>query len=118
MVDLLVGNPGAQLIVTDVLEKFFPQLRDEFRSKDVQIQYICTGGDELEGIPDNTIDYLVCNYTLSVINSEASFAALALRRFWEVLKYDGTLFVEEEFPISKQITLPQQVWAEKWCVLK
>ena len=44
--------------------------------------------------------------------------ALALKRFWEVLKQSGKLFVEEEFPISKQDTCSQEIWAEKWRILK
>lgn len=45
-------------------------------------------------------------------------AALALKHFWEVLKPGGKLFVEEEFPIYKQDTPLQEIWAEKWRVLK
>ena len=118
LVNLLSGKPGARLIVTDISDKFFQQLSDEFQSKDVELQFICTGGHELRSIPDQAIDYLVCNYTLCAINSEAGLVAWALKRFWEVLKLNGKLFVEEEFPISKQDTLPQEVWAEKWRILK
>jgi hypothetical protein len=35
-----------------------------------------------------------------------------------VLKSGGKLFVEEEFPVSKQDTPAQQVWAEKWRILR
>lgn len=118
LVNLLSGKPGTQLIVTDISNHFFPQLRDEFQSKNVQVQFICTGGHELKGIPDRGIDYLVCNYTLCAINSQAGLAGLALQRFWEVLKFDGILFVEDEFPISESDTLSQEVWAEKWRILK
>lgn len=118
LVNLLSGKPGARLIVTDLSDKFFQKLSDEFQASDVQVQFICTGGHELRSIPDQAIDYLVCNYTLCALNSEVGLVALALRRFWEVLKFGGKLFVEEEFPISKQDTLSQEVWAEKWRILK
>jgi ubiquinone/menaquinone biosynthesis C-methylase UbiE len=118
LVDLLLGQVGAQLIITDVSDRFFHQLRDEFQGRDVQIQFIRTGAHELHGIPNNSVDYLVCNYTLCAVNSQAGLVALALRRFWEVLKSGGKLFVEEEFPVSKQDTPAQQVWAEKWRILK
>lgn len=118
LVNLLSETPTAQLIVTDISDHFFPRLRDEFQSKNVQIRFICTGGHELNGIPDSGVDFLVCNYTLCAINSQAGFMGLALRRFWEVLKCDGKLFVEEEFPASRQDTLSQEVWAEKWRILK
>jgi hypothetical protein len=34
------------------------------------------------------------------------------------LKSGSKLFVEEEFPVSKQDTPAQQIWAEKWRILK
>jgi phospholipid N-methyltransferase len=35
LVDLLLGQVGAQLIITDVSDRFFQQLRDEFQGRDV-----------------------------------------------------------------------------------
>ncbi len=95
LVDLLSGQPGAQLIVTDASDKFFQQLRDEFQAKDAQIQFMCTGAQELRDIRDHSVDYLVCNYTLCAVNTQAGLVALALRRFWEVLKVGGKLLVED-----------------------
>ncbi len=118
LVGLLAGKPEAKLIITDVTDRFFGQLQNEFQSAGLQIQYVCTGALELQGIFAGSIDYLVCNYTLCAVNSQAGLAALALRRFWEVLKPGGKLFVEEEFPVSRQDTVLQEVWAEKWRILK
>jgi ubiquinone/menaquinone biosynthesis C-methylase UbiE len=118
LVDLLSGHAGAQLIATDISDTFFQTLEETFQAQGVQVRFICTRADELLGIPTNSIDYIVCNYTLCAVNSEAGLAALALRRFWEVLKAGGKLFVEEEFPISKQGTSAQEIWAEKWRILK
>lgn len=118
LVDLRSRVPDTKLIVTDISDHFFAQLHREFQSRSVEVQFICTSGQELQGVPDSSVDYLVCNYTLCAINSQAGLVALALRRFWEVLKWNGKLFVEEEFPISKQGTLSKEVWAEKWRILK
>ena len=118
LVDLLSGQPGTRLIASDISDTFFQLLGEEFQTKDIQVRFISTRADELRGISNNSIDYIVCNYTLCAINSEAGLVALALRRFWEVLKIGGKLFVEEEFPISKQDTSAQKIWAEKWRILK
>ncbi|HSO11440.1 MAG TPA: class I SAM-dependent methyltransferase [Anaerolineales bacterium] len=118
LVYLLAETPGAQLIVTDISDKFFQQLHTEFQSKNIQIKFIRSGACELQGIPDGSIDFLICNYTLCAVNSQAGLANLALKRFWEVLKSGGKLFIEEEFPISKQTTPLQEIWAEKWRILK
>jgi ubiquinone/menaquinone biosynthesis C-methylase UbiE len=118
LVDLLEGKPDAQLIVTDISDTFFQKLRNEFQTRNVPIQFICTGAHELQGILHHSVDFLICNYTLCAVNSQAGLIALALKRFWEVLKPAGKLFVEEEFPISKQDSPMQKIWAEKWRILK
>lgn len=118
LVHLLDGKPNAQMIVTDISDQYFPQLRNEFQARNVQIKFICTAAQELQEILNHSVDFLVCNYTLCAVNSQAGLIAMALRRFWEVLKPGGKLFVEEEFPISKQDTPMQEIWAEKWRILK
>lgn len=118
LVDLLSGQPDATLIITDISDKYFPKLREEFQDKNLQIRFIRTGACELDGIENNSIDYLICNYTLCAVNSNPGLVTLALRRFWEVLKPGGRLFIEEEFPISKTDTPAQEIWSEKWRILK
>lgn len=118
LVDLLSGQPGAILIVTDVSDAHFPQLREAFQDRAVQIQFIRTDASDLDGVENNSVDYLVCAYTLCAINAQAGLATLALQRFREVLKPGGRLFIEEEFPIDKVDTSIQEVWAEKWRILK
>lgn len=118
LVELLGGKPNTQLIITAVSDRFFQQLQDEFQAKNVQIQFIRTGAHELQSIPNGSVDFLICKYTLCAVNSQAVLAILALRRFWEVLKPCGKLFIEEEFPIQKQDTPLQEIWAEKWRILK
>lgn len=118
IVDLLSGQPGAQLIASDISDTFFQSLGKEFKTRGMHVRFICTRAEELLGIPDNSIDYIVCNYTLCAVNSEAGLAVLALRRFWEVLKAGGKLFVEEEFPINMRNTPAQEIWSDKWRILK
>lgn len=118
LVDLLSGQFGATLIVTDISDAYFPQLREAFQERDVQAQFICTDASDLNGVEDNSVDYLVCAYALCAINTQAGLATLALQRFLEVLKSGGRLLIEEEFPIDTVDTPIQEVWAEKWRILK
>ncbi len=118
LVDSLAGKVNSRLIVTDISDTFFDQLRDEFRDRNVPIHYLCTGANELKGVDSDSIDYLVCNYTLCAVNSRSGLATLALKRFWQVLRPGGKLFVEEEFPVDHCITPAQEVWAEKWRILR
>ena len=114
LVALLEGKSGTQLIVTDISDRFF----EEFQNRDIQLRFLQTGAHELKGVLDSSIDFLVCNYTLCAVNSQAGLVSLALKRFHDVLKPGGKLLIEEEFPISKQDTPRQAVWAEKWRILK
>ncbi len=118
LVDVLSRRPGASLIVTDVSDIHFQRLREGFRGKQVPIRFVCTRAQELEGVAAGSVDCLVCNYTLCAVNAEAGQAVLALKRFREVLRDDGRLLVEEELPISHARTPRQEVWAEKWRILK
>lgn len=118
LVDLLTRQSGSQLIATDISDRFFQELKTEVENRDIQIRFVCTSAHELNDIPNNSVDYLVCNYTLCAVNAQDGLAILALRRFWEVLKNGGRLFVEEEFPFDKQTTPVQEIWAGKWRILK
>ena len=118
LVDLLSGKPGAQLIVTDRSDTFFHELQEEFQARDLQFRFIRSDAHHFQENSNNSVDYFVCNYTPCAINSQEGLATLALRRFWEILKTGGRLFVEEEFPINVQNAPAQEVWTEKWRILK
>jgi SAM-dependent methyltransferase len=118
LVDCLSGQPGSQLIITDTSDKFFHLLQAEFKSTAVNIRFIRTGAQALQGIADDSIDFIVCNYTLCAVNSKPGLAVLALKRFWEVMKTGGKLFIEEEFPPHEQDSYVFEIWAEKWRILR
>jgi SAM-dependent methyltransferase len=118
LADLVLKSPRAQLIATDISERYFQPLRQEFLSKGLSVRFLCTGAQELHSIANASVDHLVCHYTLCAVNAQAGAAALALRRFWEVLAAGGKLWIEEEFPVEKRETPAQAVWAQKWRILK
>jgi SAM-dependent methyltransferase len=118
LVDLLAGKPGTRLIATDLSDGHFARLAGEFAESEVQIDFIRTEAQSLIGVPDGSVDYLVCNYTLCAVEARAGAALQALVRFHEVLRTGGEIFIEEEFPIDAAVTPAQKVWAEKWRILK
>jgi SAM-dependent methyltransferase len=118
LVRCAAGQPGVSLIVTDVSNAHFASLQSELCGMGVPLAFLCTGACELAGIVNDSVDYLVCDYTLCAVEAQAGCGALALRRFWEVLKPGGCLFVAEEYPIMMARTAAQSVWAEKWRILK
>lgn len=118
LVALLENQVGAKLVVTDLSDSFFGELETVFKDSHVSVNFICADACDLKGVPIDSIDYLVCNYTLCAVNAKESRAMMALQRFRDVLKPGGWLLVEEEFPISQASNPRQDVWAEKWRILK
>ena len=89
LVAALSGQPGARLIITDISDAHFERLTETFRDSQLDIAFVRTDACELTGIDEGSIDYVVCNYTLCAINSRPGRAALALQRFWRVLRPGG-----------------------------
>jgi SAM-dependent methyltransferase len=115
---LLAGVPDAALIVTDISDQHFPQLQSDLEHAGVSAAFLATSAEQLAGVRDASVDVIVCNYCLCAVNASPGKAMLALRRFWQVLCPMGWLFIEEEFPIQFARGPAQQVWAEKWRLLK
>lgn len=109
---------GSKLITTDIYDGNFSELQEEFKEYSVSIEFIKTDACELNEIVNESIDLIVCNYTLCAINSRPCAAVIALNRFKEVLRKGGILYLEEEFPINNIKNERQEIWAEKWRILK
>jgi SAM-dependent methyltransferase len=118
LADLLAPHPGARLIVTDISDAHFPELREELHGGPLGVEFLRTDACELAGVDNHSVDYLVCSYTLCAINAQPGRAALALQRFQQVLRPGSWLLVQEELPIDRAGTPAQEVWAAKWRILK
>lgn len=115
---ILKNFKGAKLITTDLYDGNFESVRDLLIEYSVDVEFIKTDGCELQGIEENSIDVVVCNYTLCAINSKSGSEVLALKKFKEVLKPKGLLYIGEEYPIDTVTTPMEEVWARKWQLLR
>jgi len=118
LASLLSNAAGSQLIVTDVTDKHFDQVKCSLGMTKIEARFIQTDACELAGVAEESVDYVVCNFALCEINSDIGRGTMALARFLSVLKPGGKLFVEEEFPISEASGPAQQSWSLIWRVLK
>lgn len=118
LASLLADYPGAKLIVTDVTDRYFDQIRSSLNLTAIEPQFIETDACDLATIESESIDYIVCNFALCEINSDVGRGTLALTKFLSVLRPGGKLFVEEEMPISEPTGPAQQSWSLIWRVLK
>lgn len=118
LVNLIAKYQNASLIVTDINNANFQKLAEEFKSELNHIRFIRTSACELENIDNGSVDYIVCNYALCAVNAQIGCGSLAVKRFFEVLKPGSKLLIEEEHPIIKRENEAQQIWSDKWRILK
>lgn len=109
---------GAKLITTDIYDQNFEKLKEEILKYNIDVTFIKTDACKLDGIEENSIDFVVCNYTLCAINSKSGCEVIALNRFKQVLKLGGMLYMEEEYPINMAANHMQQIWSRKWQLLR
>ena len=118
LVSLLSKSRNCRLITTDICDSHFKELKNELKNYPVNIEFIKTDACSLEGIKSESVDYLICNYTLCAINSKPGCETIALNKFKEVLKTGGLLYIEEEFPINNIVNKMEEIWSLKWKLLK
>lgn len=118
LVKILSDYKNCHLITTDIADDHFDELKKEFSSSGVKVDFLKTDGSKLTGIKNDSADFIVCNYTLCAIASRAGRETLAIKRFYEVLKKGGKLLLEEEYPVTHVENERQQIWSSKWGILK
>lgn len=109
---------GSKLVTTDISDQNFEKLKEELQGNSTDVTFIKTDACKLMGIEENSIDLVVCNYTLCAINSNSGCETIALNRFKQVLKPGGILYIEEEYPINMTDNNMQQIWSRKWQLLR
>lgn len=118
LAELLSHFPNSHLISTDISDQFFEALRGDLVNYSEKIDFIKTNCTKLEGIKPGSVDFIICNYTLCAVDAQAGNAVIALTRFYDVIRIGGKLYIEEEMPIETARNPAQEIWAEKWRILK
>ncbi|AWZ48619.1 hypothetical protein C3495_07220 [Clostridiaceae bacterium 14S0207] len=118
LVKILQNFNGAKLITTDIYDGNFESIKEKISNYKVPVSFVRTDACELAGIEEDSIDFIVCNYTICAINSRSGRGVIALNKFKKVLKVGGKLYIEEEYPITDINNPMQEVWAKKWRLLK
>lgn len=72
----------------------------------------------LHFIPSESIDFVICNYTLSSVNQFPLRAVKAVQEFFRVLKPDGTLIITEEMPIWAVDNRDYEYWSKRLRIIK
>ncbi len=120
ILELMHKYPNSTLITTDITDIYtnFSEFMKDYPTLISRVQFIQSDATILEGIEKNSIDIIICNYTLCAINSHSGKAVIALKKFFDTLKSGGILLIEEEYPIFSPENQYQKLWANKWKIIK
>lgn len=84
-----------KLALIDVCDGEFEKLKGEFAENHVNAHVLETKALDLHGMEDNSVDYVICSYSLHGSGSGHRREVLALDRFNSVLKQGGMLYIDE-----------------------
>ncbi|TFH26273.1 MAG: class I SAM-dependent methyltransferase, partial [Promethearchaeota archaeon] len=118
ILEYIQNEATTRLITTDLNVVDLNPLLFQFPAMKGRLSFIQTDATELLSIESNSIDILVVDYTLCAINSIPGKYTDALSRFKDVLKPNGLLLLEEEFPIGSPPGKDHPLWKMQWQILK
>lgn len=107
-----------KLISVDIDDSHFDEIQRRLAGyfEDFSLQK----GDlsNLHFIPSESMDFVICNYTLSSVNQFPLRAVKALQEFYRVLKPNGTLIITEEMPIWSVDNRDYEYWSKRLRIIK
>ncbi|MHA1673831.1 MAG: class I SAM-dependent methyltransferase [Promethearchaeota archaeon] len=118
ILEYIQNEPTTILITTDLNVIDLNPILSQFPAMKGRLSFIQTDAAELLSIKPNSVDILIVDYTLCAINSIPGKFLDALNKFKEVLKPNGILLLEEEFPIDSPKGKEHPLWKMQWQILK
>ncbi len=118
ILEYIQNEPTTRLITTDLNAVDLNPFISQFPDMEERLSFIQTDATELLSIKPNSVDILIVDYTLCAINSISGKFLDALNKFKEVLKPNGLLLLEEEFPIDSPKGKEHPLWKMQWQILK
>ncbi|MHA1520394.1 MAG: class I SAM-dependent methyltransferase [Promethearchaeota archaeon] len=112
------NEPSSHLITTDLIAVDMNPFLSQYPIMKDRLSFIQTDATELLSIEPNSIDIIIVDYTMCAINSISGKYLDALNRFKDVLKPNGLLLLEEEFPIDSPKGKEYPMWKMQWRILK
>lgn len=107
-----------RLISVDIDDDHFNQIGKDLSSSFQELQLRRADLSQLDFLDDNSIDVIICNYTLSSVNQFPLRAVKALREFFRVLKPEGQLIIMDEMPIWSVENRDYPYWSQRLRVIK
>ncbi|SCY26841.1 class I SAM-dependent methyltransferase [Alkaliphilus peptidifermentans] len=107
-----------RLISVDVDESHFAEVEERLRDKFHELILRKADLSNLDFISQNSVDVIICNYTLSSVNQFPFRAIKALKEFYRILKPGGKLLITEEMPIWAVESRDYEYWSKRLRIIK
>jgi ubiquinone/menaquinone biosynthesis C-methylase UbiE len=107
-----------KLISVDVDDSHFDEIEKDIGSDFRELKLRKGDLSDVHFVETETIDVVVCNYTLSSVNQFPLRAVRALKELYRVLKPKGQLLITEEMPIWSVDNSEYEYWSKRLRVIK
>ncbi|SDY29893.1 class I SAM-dependent methyltransferase [Tindallia californiensis] len=107
-----------KLISVDIDDSHFDEIKEKLSESFDALDLRKGDLSKLDFIEDNSIDAIICNYTLSSVNQFPLRAVTVLKEFHRALKPGGQLVIMEEIPLWAVEHRDYPYWSQRLRVIK
>lgn len=112
------NNWSTELISVDIDDSHFNRIEEDIKGCFKNLTLRKGDLSDLHFIESDSIDIIICNYTLSSVEQFPLRVMRALKEFYRVLKTDGQLLITEEIPIWAVDTRGYTYWSKRLRIIK
>ncbi len=107
-----------RLISVDIDDSHFDEIQEKLAGYFEEFSLRKGDLSNLHFIPSDSIDFVICNYTLSSVNQFPLRVVKALQELYRVLKPGGGLIITEEMPIWSVDNEDYPYWSKRLRIIK
>ncbi|SET15748.1 Ubiquinone/menaquinone biosynthesis C-methylase UbiE [Natronincola peptidivorans] len=112
------NNWRTELISVDIDDSHFNEIEEDIKDDFAKLTLRKGDLSDLYFIPSNSIDIIICNYTLSSVEQFPLRVMKAIKELYRVLKKDGQLLITEEMPIWSVDSADYTYWSKRLRIIK
>ncbi|SDK08852.1 class I SAM-dependent methyltransferase [Natronincola ferrireducens] len=109
---------NTELISVDIDDSHFDEIEEDMREAFTKLTLRKGDLGDLYFVPSDSIDVIICNYTLSSVEQFPLRVVKALKELHRVLKKGGKLLITEEMPIWSVDTSDYPYWSKRLRIIK
>ncbi|AKL96251.1 methylase involved in ubiquinone/menaquinone biosynthesis [Clostridium aceticum] len=109
---------NTELISVDIDDRHFNEIEEDIQPIFKKLTLRRGDLSDLYFVPSNSIDVVICNYTLSSVEQFPLRVMKTLKELYRVLKTGGQLLITEEMPIWSVDSKEYTYWSQRLRIIK